>query len=340
MPINILFKVAGGYTIGMGHVFRSLTLAQCFLKRGQRVLGFLCNADETCIGEIHNQGYHVIESGLDALPLSDLTGKPPDAVILDTHISQARFLKEARAHWPKACIAVLDYNDFMEKNIDLVINLHNHNSRQFRPNDHRIEYLEGPRYAIFRPEFDDYIKAKHSPAVAVERITVCMGGSDVSGATANVLDALSNLINWRGGVDVVIGPAFKYNKSLLAATQNVPWKCNFHESPKNLVELMSRADLAFSGGGTTMLEFLALGIPTVVLSRTELEDNFSRRFEEQDSIARISSHNIKLQTVMETLLWIMKNTHKRLEMYRQMTQLVDCRGRDRIVTAVLSKIVR
>jgi UDP-2,4-diacetamido-2,4,6-trideoxy-beta-L-altropyranose hydrolase len=124
--------------------------------------------------------------------------------------------------------------------------------------------LLGPRYALLREEFVEAGRNQRLRDGKVKRILVFFGGCDPSNETAKALSALKLLGSDRFRVDVVVGTANPHRESIQQICSNLP-NVFFHCQVNNMAELMTAADLAIGGGGTTTWERCCLGLPTLTV---------------------------------------------------------------------------
>jgi RimJ/RimL family protein N-acetyltransferase len=101
------------------------------------------------------------------------------------------------------------------------------------------------------------------------RVLVFFGASDSTDETSKVIEALCapELAEW--AADIVIGSNHP-NPERIRRFAAGRTRTSLHENLQSLAPLLSRADLAIGGGGTTTWERLCLGVPSVVAT---LADN-------------------------------------------------------------------
>jgi UDP-2,4-diacetamido-2,4,6-trideoxy-beta-L-altropyranose hydrolase len=115
--------------------------------------------------------------------------------------------------------------------------------------------LFGASYALLRREFRDL--PRRQAASTIERVLVTLGGSNPGGRTEGVVRLLLQLFP-DATVEVAAGPLFRGDLPVDA-------RVVVHRSPRDMVQLMMRADLAIAAGGQTTYELAACGVPTVAL---------------------------------------------------------------------------
>jgi UDP-2,4-diacetamido-2,4,6-trideoxy-beta-L-altropyranose hydrolase len=129
--------------------------------------------------------------------------------------------------------------------------------------------LLGCQYALVGAEFARLRAAALARRRGqLERVLISMGGSDPSNDTARALDGLQRSRCAGIAVDVVIGAANPHRAALETRCSRVPG-CVLHVQTTRMADLMTQADLAISGGGSTTWERCALGLPAIAVSQSE-----------------------------------------------------------------------
>jgi UDP-2,4-diacetamido-2,4,6-trideoxy-beta-L-altropyranose hydrolase len=290
MTCLIAFRTDSSFTLGAGHLFRCLALADALRKRGASVFFFCAELPGNLNKFIDNTGYvvhnlppqmpgdkgissslHPHWSGIDweidaKNTLEVLAGMPKPAwLIVDHYALDTRWERQMRpftnnimiiddlADRPHDCDLLLDQNHYegMERRYDGLV-------------PDRCEKLLGPRYALLRPEFAAARKTLRRRDGRVRRIFVFFGGSDLSNETAKTLEAIRLLNRTEVAVDVVVGASNPKGDQIREICQRMPNTC-FHLQVGNMAELMALADLAIGAGGTTTWERCCLGLPTLAL---------------------------------------------------------------------------
>lgn len=314
---NILFKVIGGPKIGMGHVFRSVELATEFKKDLEGQIVFHAPAEKELLDVISGNGFKAYFS-MDEIPI------PIDIAIVDQLEEDPKFFDIIKKRFNPFIVA-LDYFNYENKNVNLIVNLFNHNLH-FDPRDME-GYYEGVEYAIIRDSFKKYLAKGKSIKEHVKEILIAFGGADPSSNTIKILNLLEK-INGDFKINVVLGPLFKGRKKIKDDG------CKIYQNVPNMGELMFNADLGFSGAGTTMMEFCAIGTPAIVLPQNEREERFAKFFEKNKAVKILSEKWTKTDK-MYTVTNIIGNKKIREEMNKNQKQLIDGQGKERIRKIVM-----
>ncbi len=130
--------------------------------------------------------------------------------------------------------------------------------------------LMGPQFAFLRPEFTMERKTMRQRDGHIRRVLVSFGGADSNNVTLKVVEAIQRLGRSHIVIDVIVGAANPYYKSLERSCRSFP-SCRLHRQVKNMAELMSESDLAIGGGGSTTWERCCLGLPAIFIATAEHE---------------------------------------------------------------------
>lgn len=200
--------------------------------------------------------------------------------------------------------------------------------------------LVGPRYAIVDEELRLCAERRSRAAEDIPRhLLVTAGGSDPCGITELALKSFfaTSLLRHLE-VRVVFGPLFGR-----ARTQDLRRLCTDHaglmmlEAPPSLCEVMVWADLAVSATGLTKYELALFGIPAVFISgdanQHEAHRSFSQRRTGIDLGVMDSSTG---EVLIASLTRLVHEPELRLRLSARGQALVDGRGADRVVSALLS----
>ena len=174
--------------------------------------------------------------------------------------------------------------------MDIIINLFNQSS-EAPPVAGRIKYHEGLQFSIVSSRFKPYRNKRPPLKIVIQRAFILMGGGDPEMKTCEALE-LFKKVSSSVKVDVVIGPLCPHEKAIHAAAEQLSQTVRIYKNPKNLPQLMAKADVAISGCATTFFELSFLGVPAIVLSQNLFENRFCYFLQEQ-GLALYGNENLK-----------------------------------------------
>lgn len=290
MTCRIAFRTDSSFTLGTGHLFRCLTLADALRQRGASVFFICVELPGSLIKLIENKGYvvehlpsqmagdkgissslHPHWSGIDwkidvKNTLEVLAGMPKLAwLVVDHYALDKRWEGQIRPFTGK--IMVIDDLADRPHDCDLLLDQTFHEDPRPRyaglVPDH-CRCILGPRYALLRPEFIQARKLLRDRDGKVRRILVFFGGSDSTNETEKGLEALRMLDRPDIAADVVVGAANPHQERIRRLCSE-RGNTTFHHQVDNMAERISKADLAIGAPGTSTWERCYLGLPAVTL---------------------------------------------------------------------------
>ncbi|WP_153722650.1 UDP-2,4-diacetamido-2,4,6-trideoxy-beta-L-altropyranose hydrolase [Sporosarcina cascadiensis] len=291
--MNIVFRTDASIQIGTGHVMRCLTLAKQLQRHGAEVT-FICrNLVGNSIAYLQSQNVEVLSLPRVEDSINDLEwiadswqqdakgtasflkqlGCKVDVLVVDHYSLDKKweeeldnlvgsiFVIDDLANRHHTCDFLLDqnyYNNMRERYVGLV------------PDE--CVLLLGPDYVLLR---DEFIEAANRPRIRsgkVENLLIFFGGTDPTGETIKVLEAIKELDQQFKNIDVVVGasnPNKEQVEELCEIVPNTQFLCQVN----NMAELMMKADLAIGAGGATTWERCLVGLPTlaIVVAENQLE---------------------------------------------------------------------
>jgi spore coat polysaccharide biosynthesis predicted glycosyltransferase SpsG len=173
------------------------------------------------------------------------------------------------------------------------------------------------------------LKQRFKPSKEVRRIFINQGAADTWGAIPELVRDLDGM-EGDFGIKVLLGPSFKHHAEMKAALAGVRKPVEVHEKVDSPVSLMSDCDLAILGGGNTMFEALAIGMPVIGATREEKELITLSRLTEEGCIecdCRLY-HGISIKPLVKRLL---EDPGKRNGLFERNRSLFGYRGIDRIL---------
>lgn len=290
--MKVVFRVDASVTIGTGHVMRCLTLAGALRKHGAAAM-FICREHEGHLCNlIEERGYAVTR-----LPVAEaaISGEraPVDGgrlgASLQEDANQTRAAIEAEGARPNWLIVdhyALDqgWENVLRASVERIMVI---DDLADRPHDcdllldqnfdnplHRLyaqllpggaKQLLGASYAMVRPEFSECREAAlRRREGQVRRLLVSMGGTDPENDTAKAIAGLTMRPKDDLAIDVVIGNSNPHRQEIRGLCDFLP-NVKLHIQTDRMAELMTQADLAINGGGSTTWERCVLGLPAFVV---------------------------------------------------------------------------
>lgn len=358
--MHIAIRVDASIQMGSGHVMRCLALANDLREQGSDIT-FICREQPGhLIALIESLGY-----GLLRLPFVAGT---PHGNLAHSHWLGATQAEDARqtlealkplghmhclvidhyaldADWEAAMRSITErilvIDDLADRvhDCDVLLdqNLHlaDMNNRYEKLVPPHSNILQGPKYALLRPEFKRVAANQKMRDGVVQRIFVFFGGSDPTNETGKALRAIKKLGRKDVAIDVVVGSANLQQEeisSFCAQLENT----RFHKQVNNIAELMSAADIAIGAGGGTMWERCCLGLPTIVVSVAENQQSACEALARLGPILYLGRYEHVGVDLLEAALRVAMATPDLLRgMGEKCASIVDGQGVKRVVRQLI-----
>lgn len=295
--MNIVFRTDASLQIGIGHVMRSLTLADTLRAAGSQC-HFICRehpgnliahirqrgftvsvlpaATEECVGTaelaIEAQTSYANWLGADwatdaAQTKVGVGATAVDWLIVDHYAIDARWEQSLRP----LCRKMMVIDDLADRPHDCDLLLDQNLGRdvrdytQFVPEGCAV--LVGPDYALLRPEFaalrNESLRRRVNPRL--KHLLIAMGGVDQDDATGKVLEALQDCpLPADLRITVVMGPHAPWLERVQLLAKQMLQPTEVKVDVDNMAQLMANSDLAIGAAGSTSWERCCLGVPSII----------------------------------------------------------------------------
>jgi UDP-2,4-diacetamido-2,4,6-trideoxy-beta-L-altropyranose hydrolase len=337
--MNVYIRVDASLDIGTGHVMRCLTLAErlrehgatvCFISREHK--GHLCDF-------IEKKGYEVLR-----LPVSEVNKNIPNltphsqwlGVSLSVDITQTKQLLRGRRvnlliidhyaineEWERAFRDIVDkifvIDDLADRkhNCDFLLDQNyyeNYQKRYLSLVPDSCKLFLGPSYVLLRNEFYNQLQKPKVRSEEVQRILIFFGGSDQTNETGKAIESFLELNRQDIHVDVVIGYSNIYKNEIASMCKRYEF-LNFHCQVNNMAEFMSCADLSIGAGGTTTWERCFLGLPSIVVSIADNQEEICKTLGMKKIIKYIGKkEEVDHQIITRYLKELIVNNEERFQM--------------------------
>lgn len=300
----IVFRVDGYKKLGLGHVFRALTLA--YELMGHDVI-FICNSNHVLgIEKLKSAHMHIVEIKNDEELLRWLDDNKVDIFINDLLDTSIEYVNSIKARVDR----FVSFEDMGEgaRQADAVINA------LYEGATPHHNTFQGKAYVCLRDEFQAARPSIYHDNVS--RVLVSFGGTDPLDLTAR-LYGIAQKLNQNEVIvefDFVLGPGYT-NSSIIP----IPDKGIFVN--KNLVRLsdhMRKADLALSSQGRTTFELASMGVPTIVLAENPREQLHTFAQMDNGFINLGLGSEVTDEDIESALVWLKDATSVRREMRNRM----------------------
>jgi spore coat polysaccharide biosynthesis predicted glycosyltransferase SpsG/CMP-N-acetylneuraminic acid synthetase len=320
---DIVFRVDGGGDMGMGHIYRCITIARELESVFMSNVTFVITRSHSGgVKKLRATDFEVVLTK-ETETLECIKSLDPDIIfidILDTSERYVRTLREMSA----GVINLEDLGDGAE-HADYVVNaLYERNSK-------KQNQLFGAEYVVVEQEFHEQ-KSKIHPEV--ENVLLTFGGSDPSNLSTKVLKQLG-VSGLRYQYKLVLGPDFSHDTKLGELSDVIMSQVTIIQNSTNMSDLMRWADVAICSGGRTAYELAATGTPAIVIAHNDRE---AERMRDLDTLGAVSFlgkiSEIKFESVSAELAALDENLDRRVTMSNRAKEFTDEGGLQRILDLV------
>lgn len=341
--MNVVIRTDASLEIGTGHVMRCVTLAKQLVSEGAEIF-FICrNFPGNSISFIQSQGFHVYtlssfenqnhwqwtrdnwyQDAEETERIIKNSNKKFDLLIVDHYGLDAKWESELRsnvnhiiiiddlADRPHDCDLLLDQNYYLEMQ----------NRYKGLVPDSCIQLL-GPNYVLLRDEFLSLDIQKKQRDGNINNILVFLGGTDPTGETVKVLQAVQEMNRPEIEIHIVVG-AENPNKEQIEKTCAKMPNTFFHCQVNNMAELMMRADLAIGAGGTTSWERCYLGLPSIIIIVADNQKEVTKAVAEKGVICCLgTSAEVTDKIISKEIIDLCNNSVKVYEMIQRCWEIVN-----------------
>lgn len=317
---KLAFIVTGNVETGLGHVYRTLLLANRFNFKPI----FLVNSkDKIALEKINEHHYSVYEFTKTSDLIKILKEHKIDLIINDILDTSKEYMSELN----KLDAFITNFEDLGDGSdmSHLVIN----SLYESKNTEHKFF---GHHYVCLREEF--LFSEKKKIEKNVKNILVTFGGTDPNNITCYVLENLKKYKNLN--IDVVLGPGYSHMaelESLITCIKNV----NIHKNVRKMSAFMLKADIIITSNGRTTYETASLGVPTISISQNqrEIKHLFGEITQTTVNLGLFADLDENLFNVeFDNLL---NDFERRNELNKNMLKINLVKGTDRVINLILGK---
>ena len=292
MTKKILIRVDASIEIGAGHYVRQLAFAQLLIDEGFQVHFLTKITQKELINQAIEEGVY-IQTLVNSMTIEDdaqetvAYAKKIGAhwVILDGYSFVTEYQQTLKDDGLKLlCVDDMAHCHFVA---DIVLNQNTTDGRIYSKEPY-TELLMGPEYALLRREFRLF-ESKKVIRNEIKDIMITMGGSDEKNMTETILKWILRLPELNGvRCHIVLGSLNPHKDSIsaLLSQSNLDGKIYTSLSAKEMLNLMQSVDFAITAAGSTVWEYMNIGVPFIYTRLVE-NQNLSKNFFEKNKIEQL-----------------------------------------------------
>ena len=305
--IKVIFIIDASKKIGLGHIFRSISISKLlqkykvtFLMKKRALFYFdKLNTDKN---------NYMIYKNLEELILI-LKNINPNLIVNDRLNNSYKYMKKIKICQCK----IINIEDFGKGNnlADYSIDELNYNSVKSKENNNK---LLGYKYFIIREFFSKFKKISFNEKI--KKILLIFGGTDPKNYIELVLNKIIKFCYIKNiTIYIACGISNKnINKIEINVCKRYKSNVKFIKESNQIPFIMSQCDFAFTSNGRTVLELAYMNIPSIIL--------FQNIRESKHDFYKISNGSIVLgfckknnNNILENFKKINSNSNRRKQLY-------------------------
>ncbi|MGE0432705.1 MAG: UDP-2,4-diacetamido-2,4,6-trideoxy-beta-L-altropyranose hydrolase [Planctomycetota bacterium] len=321
--------------IGAGHVMRCLAIAQAWRRAGGAVALASYQLPAALRARVLAEGVELLDVEPDGAAAADAAQEWRAAwVVLDGYLYGVQFTQQLMDAVPRL-LRVDDNGESVAPPATMLLNGNLHASAAMYPSG-RFEVLAGPAYALLRDEFREHCGRPRVARDPAQNVLITFGGSDPLGLTDRAYVSLLRAQAGRGlCVQIIRGGAER------AATDDAPGESRVSvvRAATDMAARMAWADVAITAAGVTSTELLAVGTPAIQVITADNQRRIAAAMQQAGaSILLGEARDVTADSFVGPLLALLDDAPRRQRMIDAGRQLVDGRGPDRVVAAMLAHL--
>ena len=344
MSRHLLVRADASNHIGLGHVLRTMAVADELARTGTRIT-FACQALSPWVAtQLAGRGFAIhmlgLPDGASQIEDAKATCKTAqqcgvDAVLLDHYDLTFDWCDHVKSN-TSLFIAAFDDLARDARRIDLLIDASpGRQASDYAPLiPEGVPCLVGAHYAPLRSEFGLACPAAEKDCTPLVRLAISMGGVDPEGITLTCLDGLDGCKEIE--LTVVLSSDAKHLNAIKSRVARMTTPTRLLLDRTDMAAVLSEIDLVIGAGGTSALERCALGVPSVLAVLAENQEfNAAHLFELGAAMVLPS---LTIEAVRSCVTPLLVDLDKRKTMGRKAAQLCDGLGAPRIAAALIEQV--
>jgi spore coat polysaccharide biosynthesis predicted glycosyltransferase SpsG/2-polyprenyl-3-methyl-5-hydroxy-6-metoxy-1,4-benzoquinol methylase len=338
----VIIRVDGHFKIGLGHLIRSLTIADYLSDHKNVTVKFIITKKtRKFFNEFSKRTPLVLNDssgGLrEAVELVSIARREKAGLLItDSYYLKKELYALLRSNIPT--LPVLAIDDWGEKAGYPVMGFVNFGlpaDKIVYPKALQKYSLLGARYFPLRKEFLRVPLLSRKELQLAGNIFLMMGGSDPQDQTLRFIRIIKGIKQIKR-INVVLGPGYKNERAAKSLVREDK-RFRLYFAPRNIASIMRQSDLAFAGAGVSACELLSLGVPTALVILAKNQEELAKALALRKCGYLLGWFNSfsdkKLKERIETLV---KNPRLRLSLSKNALNIFDRRGGKRLAESLVN----
>ena len=336
---KIFIRADGSKTIGMGHLYRQITLALYLKSRYE--ISFIIRGNNAVRSLLKKYPFKVYEipSGLSKalemqVVIKLLKIHTPDVVLVDMVrlVADKSYMTIMRSGGSKT----LAFTDAPTKQIieaDCVISSDLSQKEDYYRAIHKTKYFLGLDYTLVDERYSK-LKIRKTSNADIKTLLICMGGADNHNLTYKVLKAIDiNPHDFR--CDVILNSSFFDPDQVKQFIGALKREVRVYYDVDGVYAFLKRADLAITSGGLIHLERLCAGVPGIAINQILRQEHLSRDLAERNGTLNLGLyHSVSAGNINKALNALIENKDLRKRIRSNGLKIMDGRGLSRVAEII------
>lgn len=342
MMKKLFIRADGNDKIGLGHIMRSMTIADEFRTHGFDCIFLSSQPINREIFDRYNfqfielpypYNHKSVDEAIEIVGILDFYNA--DYILIDSYFISNEYLSIIKNQFKVICIN--STNDWL--NTDYLINENiacdiNYYKQLYLKSGTKL--ILGSTYSPIRREF---VGAKYIVNPIVKNLLVTTGGGDQHNFMTSFLRMIKReTFFYNINITFVSGLCNPYLNELLRDAFGFKNVSIVSNAP-NMAELMKNSDIAISAGGTTVLELSAIGVPTLGIAVAKDQEAgllFMGNAGIIKYIGKITNPNL-MDNVVSCIYSMLENYEERKKLSDISRKIIDGLGAERIYNQIENK---
>lgn len=347
--MNICIIAHGNAQLGMGHVMRSLALAEAFRKDGHNV--YFYSKYSQGVERIQRQGFKAVgaqkwdkirdvvgfeygtpeELFADVKDIVQYVQEMQDVIVIDSYnVSREFFL--GLKQYTRVLVYIDDLNTFAYP-VDIIINGTVSAPYMGYKKLQNARLLLGVKYNLLRSEFCNLPKKEIDKEI--KNVLITTGNSDPFHITEKILRIFIQEKRYDGlNFHVIVGSGFETDIRIQQDIANC-LSVYFYDKPDKMSKIMQKCDIAVAAGGSTLYELAACGVPALVFDYAENQIPQIMAMKQDGLVKYIGSYKkLEKEKVLKEFQHLQLQYKERKKLVKRLQSLVDAQGPGRVVEEV------
>ena len=324
--MRVVFRVVGNNVVGMGHIYRSLSLAHGMAN--QDIL-FVCDVDsEPVVKKLVGSAYWL--GVYDTANIADkIISLNPDLIVNDVLNTEKNYIDYLK----KEEVVVVNFEDLGTgaSVADLTVNeLYDYSILSGK------NILWGYEHFFVREEFEKARPNKFRDSVS--EVILTFGGTDQHDLSRIVYERIKEICKkYQVFVRIVTGPGYRgftHLEKMVSETSGV----SLTHATGVISSIMESADIAITSNGRTVYELAHMNIPGIVIPQHEREEthSFAR---EQNGFIKMEPYveGMSLESVPKLLEKLIVNSQFRYTLFSRLEKFCFLENKQRLLDKIFEK---